>query len=472
MIGVSVRKFDLNIERILEDWDVCHAIREIIANAIDEQRLTNTKDIEIFQDSKSRWHIRDYGRGLKYTHLTQKENEEKLSNPHIIGKFGIGLKDALATFDRKGVKVIIKSKHGEITLGRSKKHDFEDIITLHAYISSPPDRDFIGTEVILERVTKRDIAMAKDFFLRFSGEKVLEKTKYGEILEKKRNTARIYVNGVKVAEEENFLFSYNITSLTSAIRKAMNRERTNVGRSAYSGRVKSMLLNCRTSEVASRLVNDLRNFQTGKLHDELNWIDVQEHAIKTLSAQSRVIFLTPDQLIQAGNMVDEALQSRLEIVTISERLHERIQGQVDISGKPIRDLGRFITEYNESFEFKFVKIKDLTATERRIFDKTDAIFQLIDGKPNRIHEVLISETMRKDTDTFVDRVGLWDSEKNRIIVKRSVLQTLEDYAGTLLHETGHAISNASDCSRDFESELTRIIGLIVAKVLTSKSGSS
>ena len=40
-----------------------------------------------------------------------------------------------------------------------------------------------------------------DLFLRFSGEKIPETTHYGEVLEKKEDTARIYVNGVKVAEE-------------------------------------------------------------------------------------------------------------------------------------------------------------------------------------------------------------------------------------------------------------------------------
>ena len=113
---MTSRKFDLNIEKILEDWEVCHAIREIIANAIDEQLLTKTQDIAIFQDGKKKWHIRDYGRGLIYEHLTQRENEEKLANPHVIGKFGIGLKDALATFDRKGVQVLIRSKYGDIKL--------------------------------------------------------------------------------------------------------------------------------------------------------------------------------------------------------------------------------------------------------------------------------------------------------------------------------------------------------------------
>ncbi|MFR4022380.1 MAG: hypothetical protein ACLTZI_04810 [[Eubacterium] siraeum] len=39
----KIREFDLNIEKILENWEVYHAIREIIANALDEQILTRTK---------------------------------------------------------------------------------------------------------------------------------------------------------------------------------------------------------------------------------------------------------------------------------------------------------------------------------------------------------------------------------------------------------------------------------------------
>jgi len=204
---MSIKKFDLNIEKILEDWELYDAIREVIANAIDEQLLIRTRDIEIFKDSKGKWHIRDYGRGLKYEHLTQKEDDEKLSNPYVIGKFGIGLKDAFATFERKGAKVFVKSKHGDITLTKSQKHYFEDIITLHASISPPSDPNFVGTEFVLDGVSDEDIEKAKDLFLRFSGEKVIETTEYGDVLQKKGRIARIYINGVKVSEEENFLLA-------------------------------------------------------------------------------------------------------------------------------------------------------------------------------------------------------------------------------------------------------------------------
>ena len=459
------KKFDLNIEKILEDWDVHHAIREIIANAIDEQILTKTKDIRIFKDSEGRWHIRDYGRGLKYEHLTQKEDEEKLRNPHVIGKFGIGLKDAFATFDRKGIKVFIKSKHGNITLERSRKHEFEDIITLHAIIYPPSDPSFVGTEFILEGVSDEDVERAKDLFLRFSGERVIEKTRYGEVLEKKDKVARIYVNGVKVSEEENFLFSYNITSLTKAIRKALNRERTNVGRSAYSSRIKSILLSCKSKEVAEFLMNDLKKYYTGTIHDELKWIDVQEHAVRILNATERVVFFTAEELIDAKNMVDEAKMGGYRIVTIPGNLKDRIRGIRDISGNYIRDLNQFYKEYHEGFKFKFVERDDLTSSERKIFDLTNKILALIGGKPRVVKEIKISETMRKELGSFVESTGLWDPATRRIIIKRSQLRSLEMYAGTLLHEVAHAISGTKDVDRDFENKLTNFLGIISAKAL-------
>ena len=433
------KKFDLNIEKILEDWEIHHAIREVVANAIDEQILTKTDPIKIFKDKEGKWHIRDFGRGLRYEHLTQKENDEKLKNPHVIGKFGIGLKDALATFDRHNVKVFIKSKHGDITIGKSQKHGFEDIITLHAYISPPSDPNFIGTEFILEGVNDEDIEKAKDLFLIFSGEKIIEKTNYGEVLEKKNEVARIYINGVKAAEEENFLFSYNITSLTKKIRQALNRERTNVGRSAYSDRVKSILLSCKSKNVAEFLANDLKNYFTGEMHDELKWIDVQEHAVKILNATEKVVFLTPDELMTATNMVDEARTGGYKIIIIPENLKERIRGLKDISKNPIRDLEEFYIEYQESFEFKFIEPSQLTANEKKIFDKTDKIFSLIGGKPKIIKDVRISETMRKEIGSFIEAEGVWDSRTQSIIIKRDQLRSIEKYAGTLLHETAHAI---------------------------------
>lgn len=456
-----MRKFDLNIEEVLEDWEVYHAVREIIANAIDEQVLTGTKDIEIGKEENS-FVIRDYGRGIKYEHLTQNENEEKISHPElVIGKFGVGLKDALATFDRHKINITIKSKYGDITIDKSSKQGFEDVITLHAVIVPPSEPDITGTKIILEGCTIDDIEKSKNLFLKFSGEEILEKTQYGEILNKE-SISKIYINGIKVAEENNFLFSYNITSLTSAMRKALNRERTHVGRTAYTERVKSILLSSTEQKVAKLLVEDLEGYQRGNDHDEMKWVDVAVHASKILNASSQVVFVTPQQLQHNPMAIDNAKHDGLSIVVVPESTSQKIQGAADITGNIMRDLGQYNTEWNQSFEFKFVTPSELTAREREVYDKTQDIFSLIGGKPSMIKEISISETMRRE-ESGMPAVGVWEAYNQRIVIKRDQLQNIESYAGTLLHETCHAISGAGDVSREFESKLTDIIGMISAK---------
>ena len=84
-----MKKLDLNIERILENWDVEDAIRELIANAIDETLLTQTTGIEILPTGNN-WSIRDYGRGIKPSDFTQNENSVKIKHPSAFGKFGVG----------------------------------------------------------------------------------------------------------------------------------------------------------------------------------------------------------------------------------------------------------------------------------------------------------------------------------------------------------------------------------------------
>ena len=460
-----MNKFDLNIEKILEDWEVYHAIREIISNALDETLLSKcNKDIEIFKDIQGNWHIRDYGRGLKYEHFTQKENEEKLSSQSIIGKFGIGLKDALATFDRKGIDVFIKSKFNEIKLGKTQKSGFDDLITLHAYISEPTDLYFIGTEFVFSGISEDDVQKSKSLFLKFSNQNIIESNRLGEIISSNNGTGKIYINGVKVAEEDNFLFSYNITLLNSQIKKALNRERTNVGRTAYASSIKSILLTCQSKEVADILVKDLKEYNSGNTHDELKWIDVQEHAVKLLNSFEKVVFVTSDQRENSTDIIEEARDGGFEIVTIPENLQTKIQGQSDITGEKIMDFSKFTQDRSDNFEYKFVEYYNLSDSEKYIFDRHHKLLELTGGIPWNLIEIKISETMQKDIYTFRDCDGLWNG--NSIIIKRSILLNEERFIAVFLHELAHCKSGATDATRTFESELTRLLGVFGSKAVS------
>jgi hypothetical protein len=101
-----VRHFDLNIEKILEGWEKRHAIRELIANAVDEQALTRSGEIKIERRRQSCWCVRDFGRGVKYQHLTQNENQEKLRNfEKVIGKLGVAREGSRRSIRCRGASV-------------------------------------------------------------------------------------------------------------------------------------------------------------------------------------------------------------------------------------------------------------------------------------------------------------------------------------------------------------------------------
>ena len=128
-------------------------------------------------------------------------------------------------------------------------------------------------------------------------------------------------------------------------------------------------------------------------------------------------------------------------------------------------MGQFYDEYHESFEFKFVDPSDLAPIERKVFGKTDRILDLMGGRPRKIKEIKISETMRKELGTFIERNGVWEESTGRVIIRRSQLRNIEEYAGTLLHEVAHATSGMSDVTREFEDELTRLLGIISSRAL-------
>ncbi|MEA3055227.1 MAG: hypothetical protein QOD30_659 [Actinomycetota bacterium] len=463
MVG---RSFDLNIDRVLEHWPVAHAVRELIANALDEHHLSGTKDPVIQKRGEGRWEIRDFGRGLRYEHLTQNENPEKLTDGRVIGQFGIGLKDALAVFDRHGIGVTLCSRHGTIRTTRQAKAGFPDVVTLHGVVGDPSDAGFDGTAAELDGVTDDDVELAKSFFRRYSSDRVLEETRYGVVLERAPDApaARIYVKGLLVAEEPSFLFSYDILDVNASLRRALNRERSNVGRGAYSDRVKDILRESTSAAVAQPLTDDLARFTTGGQHDEIRWKDVAVHACRVLQSRSKVVFVTARELGSAA--VAYARDDGLRAVVVPDDIVRALRTVTDLDGKPMFDLAAFNAEWNESFTFTFVPRSKMTKDERDIFDLTTDVLELadVDLDDAGVAAIKISETMRLD-EGGSQVVGLCDHENGLIVIRRDQLADAATYFGTLLHEVEHAITGAHDCTFAFEDGLTTRLGVLAANAL-------
>lgn len=461
------KEFDLNMEEeLLEAWVVSDAIRELIANAVDESKLSGTSEPDIHQDEQGRWHIQDYGRGLTHQDLTQGEDEEKLENPDkVIGKFGVGLKDALAVLYRHDVDVTVHSRHISFTVEQASKAGFDDIETLHAVIRKPERPDLEGTEVILDGCSENDIEQAKQNFLTYTDATRLEDTRFGDVLEPADcEEASIYVTGLKIATEDQFLFSYNITNTTKNIRDALNRERSNVGRTAYTGRVKKILQACKSGDVAERLIEDLQRYQEGTNHDELSWKPIQVHAAKVLNARDDVVFATPEERSDQRDLLNKASEDGHRIITVPDSTRSELASAPDIEGGEIRDVVVYKQEWNDSFEFDWVDEAELSKQEQANWDHRYEALERV-GAREFVDKVRISETMR-DLDDGWKAAGQWRVGQNEIVVKRDVLKkSRARFIGVLLHEAAHVRTGAPDETRKFEGGLTDFIGLLGAGAL-------
>ena len=176
------------------------------------------------------------------------------------------------------------------------------------------------------------------------------------------------------------------------------------------------------------------------------------------------MFVTPNEQFMQKSVIDHAKKDGHEVVIIPDVISEKIDGITDIKGNPMRDLGQYEVEYEESFEYKFVEETELTDSERMVFGYKEKIMNLVGGKPQRVHDILITETLRVGS-TVCGVAGLWKPDENVIIIKRSQLSDLKSFAGTLLHEIAHATSGFHDVDRDFEVVLTNFLGNIGSDAL-------
>lgn len=429
--------FDLNIQKILEHWGLPEATREVIANALDEAALSDTRFPQIVKRQDS-WHIIDFGRGLRYQHLTQNESKEKLArSDKVVGKFGIGLKDALATFDRRGVGLKILSPHAEIGMQLAPKDGFADVKTLHAVVSPSSQPRRKGTEFVLRGLKDSDMEAAKAYFLRFSKDKLIETTSVGSIHRRSKDVARIYVKGLRVNTEEGFLFSYNITKTTTQLQRSLNRERNNVGRTAYQDRVKKILLSSRSTEVAKALVDDLGRLERGTQHEETNWLDVQEHAVRLLATDTKVVFVSAQQMYMHGESIQQARFDGYRVQVIPERLLDRIKHLRDMNGNRLVDISGYIQIFNQSFQYEWVEPGQLNDDELRAWALLPELMELASEHAKNVKEVRISKTLRID-EQMTETEGVWD--KPNVVIKRSVLDTPRHFAKVFLHEIGHSDS--------------------------------
>ena len=118
---------------------------------------------------------------------------------------------------------------------------------------------------------------------------------------------------------------------------------------------------------------------------------------------------------------------------------------------------------NDSLAFAIVKPEKLTPTEIKIWNTKDIIINVIGGLPNCVKNIVISEILEENVDSTT--LAYWQPDEGRIVILRTLLSSEVNFIGVLLHELAHAISSAKDETREFEDELSNLLGYLGQQIV-------
>ena len=110
-------------------------------------------------------------------------------------------------------------------------------------------------------------------------------------------------------------------------------------------------------------------------------------------------------------------------------------------------------------EYSFVNISNLTDSELKVWKMKNVILKCIGGLPDNVRHIYLAEMVEfEQEDTCI--YGVFRPMHNDIVISRHLLVRPEAFLATLCHELAHAKSEADDVTKEFEDELSNMLGYI------------
>ena len=449
---------DLNIKQILSDWKISDAIRELIANAIDEHLITNQTDpIKVdYNEQTKTLVIQDNGRGIKNIHFIQNESNEKKGAFNTIGKFGIGLKDAIAVLVSHDIKVTFISDYGIYTPVMTRKEGIkEDISTIHMQRENNLHEQK-GTIITITPVSIEEVNDAKSKFAMFKQWQKVVKTAKGNIMISDDNVAgEIFVNGMKISDDENLIFSYNILETNAALRKALNRERKNLSRDAYRDAIIRILKAIPNNEDKLLVYTKILN-NTSSNSNEWSFTDIKSLVITYFNSLDKDKYIIVSPSNDDERFKEYAGNENKVIITVTDKEYASLQS------KGIQTIKQFGNDYVSNYEVIYIPENDLTPQELKNWLE---LKQFV--KELAMHWSVLKQSL--DSYKFMEvplRIikdhpnarGIWRGEDEEIHIVRKMLENKTELFAVTLHEICHMVSGADDATIDFEHALTACLG--------------
>jgi len=201
-------RYELTLNKnYVSDWGVVEAIREILQNAIDSEKLGNEKEIS-YDEKTETLTVKNAGVSIDASTLIL-GNGTKSDNNELVGGFGEGFKLALLVLLRNNLKVRIENGQQLWTpkFVNSKKYKTE-LLTI---ISEKAEFDHLA--FVIEGLTKE--FMDTDIYPKFpcidGNYGKTENCSVGQILLDAEFSGMMFVEGLFIQYDDSFSHGYNFS---------------------------------------------------------------------------------------------------------------------------------------------------------------------------------------------------------------------------------------------------------------------
>lgn len=407
--NILLNKLDLNIGLKL-NWDVSKAILELVYNAWDEVQLNNSThfDVEINEREIIISNYTDKGKFLMPDHFLIDPDDFKKGNKAVMGRYGTGLKKALAILVKREYeiniesgyhiyKVIVERKDNTtVNAVKIKLEELKGIIFSGTKITIMSKNNISNT--IINHLTKRV------FNLKYPHNK-------NTIVENGNHDFAI--NNLIIENNPNLLFSYNFI-YNEALLKRPEKNDIRFNGLQYRELIHELIyinLDTNTRSFYNKLFN-LNNLEDYKI--ELDCIAGFENI---LELYKDILICTKEE----EKVISEILKYTNKVLVIHENYKKTYYE---------------LENTNERIGKNFIK-NNLTENYININEPTDIEQQILDKLPCLLERIGIYETYKVEIYKIVYKDNKYvsssiDIKRKIISLQRNTLESLSRFAKFVL----------------------------------------
>lgn len=436
----QIGKIDLNIgQAYLSEWTIGMAIRELIANAIDE---TDDEDIEINKLQDGEWEIVNKGKEIKPDNFVMNEGEKSIKQGKI-GKFGIGLKDAIAVLTINGINVTIDTSEYKYLVEYQKKNNLIKSKTLFIkiYDNNGVEKE---TRVMLNKCKDIFIREAKSYFINYREKyTIIEHTEYGDVLyeEDSNENGTIYFNGIKIAYEGTFLYSYNIKIEDDNLKKGISRERCNLSSEVYRESLKRIIKCIKNEKILFKYYERMLKARSGSLKGELKYTVSQERVIQyILKNKIDAVIFPVERSGKVKALYNQLIvEGKVKIITLLNSYYESLIKKTEL-------IVENILADNYERNYKEVDLDYLTDGEKKYFKMIELFVKDNIRDVSAVNITIIEE-----------RIYIFNKVESRLMIPRNALKNIKECCIKIVNTIKDSMINGENVINDIVKKYIDIV---------------